>query len=281
MEFKWTSWKAAGVALAFIGSVAAIAAVAHAASSGDAATIKDALAERLPKTEITAIDCDKIEGLCEVQARQNLFYIDHSARYLVIGRVYDMETKQDLTAARLLEMNPDMLIGGGGADSGEGGPAHSQQARADEPRGPQPDARVDPAALSALPSNGSVVMGKGARTLTVFSDFRCGYCKRLHETLETLNVKVIERPISVLGTRLISEAVICAADKRRAAVQAYNGGAITTAGACDTSGLDANEAFARKHGFTGTPVIVREDGAVVHGYRPREFLESWLKEKVS
>jgi hypothetical protein len=41
--------------------------------------------------------------------------------------------------------------------------------------------------------------------------------------------------------------------------------------------LDANEAFARKNGFAGTPVIVRSDGAVVHGYRPRDFLESWLK----
>ena len=89
------------------------------------------------------------------------------------------------------------------------------------------------------------------------------------------------RPISVLGTRPISEAVICAPDKRRALNQAYEGGSITTGTSCDTSGLDANEAFARKHGFGGTPVIVREDGAVVHGYRPREFLETWLKEKVS
>ena len=39
--------------------------------------------------------------------------------------------------------------------------------------------------------------------------------------------------------------------------------------------------FARKHGFNGTPVIVREDGAVVHGYRPREFLESWLEGSAS
>jgi len=278
MDMKWTTWKVAGAALALTGSVAAVAAVAHAASFGGAESVKAALAERLPKTEISAIDCDKIEGVCEVQARQNLFYIDHSARYLIIGRVYDMETKQDLTAARLLEMNPDMLIGGGSAD--DTGPAPEQRADASR-KAPEPDARIDPAALAALPANGAISMGKGGRTLTVFSDFRCGYCKRLHETLETLNVKVVERPISVLGTRPISEAVICAADKPRAVIQAYDGGSISSGAGCDTSGLDANEAFARKHGFTGTPVIVREDGAVVHGYRPREFLESWLKEKVS
>ena len=96
------------------GGAVALGAQAFAQSSSGEA-VQQALAERLPKTEVTAIDCEKIDGVCEVQAKQNLFYIDHSARYLIIGRVYVMETKQDLTAARLLEMNPDMLIGGGGA----------------------------------------------------------------------------------------------------------------------------------------------------------------------
>jgi len=267
-----------GIAAFAAGSGVAVAAAAL-VSPADSNVAK-ALAERLPKTEITAVDCARIDGVCEVQAKQNLFYVDEGARYLIIGRVYDMETKQDLTAARLLEMNPDMLVGGGGAADNAPAPPGRPGA---QPKGAAPtiDAQVDPAALGALPKNGGVTMGRGSRTLTVFSDFRCGYCKRLHETLETLDVKVVERPISVLGTRPISEAVICSPDKKRAVNQAYDGGSITTGGDCDTSGLDANEAFARKHGFTGTPVIVREDGAVVHGYRPREFLENWIKENAS
>ena len=117
MELKGKAWQVALVAGLLISSAAAIAAVAQAAGTNDPELVKAALSERLPKTEITAIDCEKIKGVCEVQARQNLFYIDHGARYLIIGRVYDMETKQDLTAARLLEMNPDMLVGGGGSQS--------------------------------------------------------------------------------------------------------------------------------------------------------------------
>ncbi|MBL4641274.1 MAG: DsbC family protein [Verrucomicrobiales bacterium] len=280
MELKWKSWQVAIGAGLLITSAAAIAAVAQAAGTNDPEVVKAALSERLPKTEITAIDCEKIEGVCEVQAKQNLFYIDHGARFLIIGRVYDMETKQDLTAARLLEMNPDMLVGGGGAQVGaEDAPAQARAGAAPDSAGN--DGQIDPAALAELPKSGAIVTGRGERTLTVFSDFRCGYCKRLHETLATLNVKVVERPISVLGTRPISEAVICAPDKRRAVDQAYDGGAITSGAKCDTGGLDANEAFARKHGFSGTPVIVREDGAVVHGYRPREFLESWIEGKAS
>ncbi|MEL6487017.1 MAG: DsbC family protein [Pseudomonadota bacterium] len=259
----------AGIAVLAAGSGVAVAAAALVSPTDQ--SVAAALAERLPKTEITAIDCENIQGVCEVQAKQNLFYVDESARYLIIGRVYDMETKQDLTAARLLEMNPDMLVGGGGARAGESAPQPaSGSARTI-------DAQVDRAALAALPSSGAVTMGRGSKTLTVFSDFRCGYCKQLHETLETLEVKVVVRPISVLGTRSISEAVICSPDKKRAVNQAYDGGSITTGGDCDTSGLDANEAFAKAHGFTGTPVIVREDGAVVHGYRSRDFLESWIE----
>jgi thiol:disulfide interchange protein DsbC len=72
------------------------------------------------------------------------------------------------------------------------------------------------------------------------------------------------------------ESVICAEDKAAAVERAY-GDQDLAKRACDTSGLDANEAFARAHGFTGTPVLVREDGAVLLGFRPREFLESWLK----
>lgn len=280
MDMKWKTWKVAGGATLLAGSAAAIAAVANAATSNDPAAVQAALAERLPKTEITAVDCEKIDGVCEVQAKQNLFYIDHGARYLIIGRVYDMETKQDLTAARLLEMNPDMLVGGGAAAGPAAGAPQQPRASA-EASARQPDAKIDPTALAALPKNGAVVTGRGSRTLTVFSDFRCGYCKALHETLATLNVKVVERPISILGTRPISEAVICSSNKGRALNQAYAGGSISTAGDCDTSGLDANEAFARAHGFNGTPVIVREDGAVVHGYRPREFLESWLEGSAS
>lgn len=281
MERKWKTWQIAAAAGLAASGLAAIAAVAHASAASDPASIQAALTKRLPKTEITAIDCKSIDGVCEVQARQNLFYIDHSARYLIIGRVYDMETKQDLTAARLLEMNPDMLVGGAGAGDETEAALKAGASGSPSAAPAQGDSRVDPAALASLPKNGSIAMGRGTRTITVFSDFRCGYCKRLHETLGTLNVKVIERPISVLGTRPISEAVICAPDRRRAVTQAYEGGAVTSAGSCDTSGLDANEAFARQHGFSGTPVIVREDGAVLHGYRPRDFLLSWIEGKAS
>ena len=41
--------------------------------------------------------------------------------------------------------------------------------------------------------------------------------------------------------------------------------------------VDAAWALAREQGLAGTPVIVRSDGAVIEGFRPREVLEQWLK----
>lgn len=239
------------------------------------------LKARLPKTEVSAVDCSKIGGLCEVTAGDNLFYVDPTARYLVIGRVYDMETRQDLTAARLLELNPDMLVGGAARAGSAGAALASGNAAGGAPsvNGRREDVaqtarRVD---LSSLSDKGAIVWKRGGPTVTVFSDFHCGYCRALSQQLEGMNVTVVERPISVLGSRDIADRVLCAKDHPRAVRAAYAQEPIEGSGKCDTAGLDENEAFAMKHGFTGTPVIVRADGAVLEGYRPRAALIAWLK----
>lgn len=241
--------------------------------SANSEVTKAALAERLPKTQIDELDCSKIDGLCEVVAGKNLFYVDETGRYMVIGRVYDMETRQDITAAKLLEFNPDMLARGA---------ARRQQASHQAPQQGQQKAkklRVSPAKLKALPDNGAVRYGKRGQEVTVFSDFSCSYCRRLHDTLKDMNVRVIERPISVLGSRRMSENVVCAVNPEMALKAAYNGLALPEIDNCDASGLDANEQFASEHGFNGTPVIVRADGAVLEGYRPKAQLQAWIKER--
>jgi len=263
------------------------AGIALAADTTDGADrVRALLKTRLPKTPITAIDCGKIAGLCEVTAGANLFYVDGGARYLVIGRVYDMQTRQDITAARLLEMNPDMLVGAaakanaaGNANApgaGEGEElAAAAPARAERVTRP---VRAASLSLAELPKDGAIVWGNPTgQTVTIFTDFRCGYCRALTSVLKDMNVRVVERPISVLGSRDVADRVYCAKDREAALHAAYAGEAVKNSTACDTSGLDANEAFAHRHGLTGTPVIVRGDGAMLEGYRPRAFLEDWLK----
>ena len=238
------------------------------ADAGSNAAVRKALAERLPKTRIGDVRCDKLGGLCEVSAGNTLFYTDPRARYLVIGRVYDMETRTDLTAARLLELNPDTLLGAAARREDSGGAGAS----------PSPVvARNVP--LSELPKDGAINWGPATGPkVVVFSDFRCGYCMRLSHELTALGARVEERPISVLGSRAIADQVYCAKNPVAALHAAYAQAAtLPAAPKCDTSGLDANEAFAKRHGFAGTPVVVRPDGQVIEGYRPAAEIAAWLK----
>jgi thiol:disulfide interchange protein DsbC len=70
--------------------------------------------------------------------------------------------------------------------------------------------------------------------------------------------------------------VLCAPDPEGALHAAYAHNDIPERRRCDTSGLDANEAFAKRHGFGGTPVIIRpSDGAVLDGFRSRAVLKAF------
>src|SRR3546814_6281299 len=85
----------------------------------------------------------------------------------------------------------------------------------------------------------------------VFTDFRCGYCRALAQVLREMNVRVVKRPISVLGSRDIADRVYCAKDREAALHAVYAGETLKPAPACNTSGLDANEAFATRNDMRG------------------------------
>lgn len=267
------SLAAASAAALLTSGVAVVTAIpAQAAIARDVA---QALKLRLPKTPIDALDCTTFAPWCEVVSGESLFYIDEAARYLFVGRLYDLEERRDVTAARLLELNPDLLAAGA-ARAADHADAHSPEARTAPAK-----TKVD---LSGLPEDGAVVWGnrKGPR-LVVFSDFQCGYCQRLTGELEQAGVLVEERPISIFGasSRRMSEGVLCAKDKAKALHAAYAGRAPSVPADCDVGeALDANEAFARANGFAGTPVVVRaSDGAVLHGYRDAATLRKFAGAK--
>jgi thiol:disulfide interchange protein DsbC len=225
--------------------------------------VRAALKLRLPKTPIDAINCKGLGGLCEVASKSTLFYVDRAAKYLVIGRVYDMEARQDLTAARLLALNP-------GPAGGRGSTAQQSRTKKMGAQTPRASPGTLKVSLAGLPANGAITWGPAnGPKVVVFSDFHCGYCKKLEAELKAIGARVEERPISIFGaeSRRDAERVLCSPRPELALHMAYSGLALANPKPCDTSGLDANEAFAKAHGFGGTPVIVRPaDGAVLEGY---------------
>lgn len=265
--------RAAHVALAMTGAatvltlgVAAVTAI-PASAAGLASDVAAALKLRLPKTPVDALTCDTLGPWCEVVSGDTLFYIDETARYLFVGRLYDMEERRDVTAARLLELNPDLLAAGGAkARTEQNGTAPVEAAKT-----------VD---LAGLPAEGAIRWGNpNGPKLVAFSDFQCGYCQRLAGELVKAKIQVEERPISIFGaaSRRLSETVLCAKDPEKALHAAYAGALETGGKSCARAkALDANEAFARANGFAGTPVIVRaSDGAVLHGFRDADTLRAF------
>ncbi len=270
----WTLLSANSLALGASTGLLVNAVSAQAAPTIDAGAeakaVLAALTKRLPKTAINAVDCRGLGGICEVVAGTTLFYVDRGARYLMIGRVYDMETRADLTATRLLALNPDLLVAG----------AARQKAEADEANGPPQPAAPAKVDLRELPATGAIHWGpaNGPR-LVVLSDFACSYCQRLVAELRAIGARVEERPISIFGaaSREAAERVLCAKNPAQALHAAYEQKEIPAPRKCDVSGLDANEAFAKRHGFGGTPVIIRADGAVLEGYRPAAQLKAFVE----
>lgn len=268
---KWHRSKGA-IAVAF--AVSVIGGVAFATDRSPETSTIERLKTRLPKTQVSKVDCKVVDGLCEVTAGNNLFYVDRSGRYLVIGRVYDMETRQDLTATRLLEINPDTLVGGAAKANAAPDRGDAPLTSADRPAVPTTPKHLS---LTGLPKDGAIVWGNPqGKTVTVFSDFECGYCKALSNALVSLNVRVVERPISALGTRALSNQVYCAKDRVKALHSAYAREPLGTSASCNTSGLDANERFAKANGLLGTPVLVRSDGAVMEGFRSAELTAAFI-----
>ncbi|NJM50221.1 MAG: DsbC family protein [Sphingomonadales bacterium] len=233
------------------------------------------LKEQLPNTLIKSIKCDQPMGLCEVRAGDNIFYTDRASKYLVIGHIYDLDRKVNLTEASLSGAPL-------GDNASDGVPV--ERVGLNENRSRQLAANKNSVAAtseekvdaSTLPVSGAIVWGNfKSRPVYVFSDFRCGYCRELSSELAALNVRVVEMPISILGSREISNSVFCSKNRHKALLDAYAGRNLP-AGSCDTSALDKVEAYARAHGFDATPILVRGDGTVLRGMRPRHELAKWL-----
>jgi thiol:disulfide interchange protein DsbC len=271
----WRAWTGIAVSALALGvGLGALSNAAHGTpifGGADTTKVKQALTARLPKTKVTSINCTGFGGMCEVVAGTTLFYVDPAARYLMIGRLYDMETRADVTAARLLELNPQALVAGAAK-------ADNPDAQGEHQAGqPSPAAKVD---LAELPKGGAIHWGPetGPR-LVVLSDFACSYCRKLSAELKRGGFRVEERPISIFGeaSRHAAERVLCAPDPVAALHAAYVTNTIAAPRKCDTTGLNANEAFAKRHAFGGTPVVIRADGTVAEGYRTAEQLHAFVK----
>ena len=210
------------------------------------ASIKKALEPRLGGAKIESIRETPYGGLYEVRVSGDILYTDKKGEYLFIGRVYDTKTSTDLTTARLEEINKIKF--------------------------------------SDLPLEMALkqVKGNGKRTIAVFEDPNCGYCKRLRQTTlkDIDNVTIYTFMYNILSQDSFekSKNIWCASDRNKAWDDwMINGKLPPTAPAACESPNDKVAALGQKLKIQGTPAIFFTDGSRIPGAIDLKSLEAKLQ----
>ena len=206
------------------------------------------LKAKYPALAVDAVNKTPVPGLYEVVMGRKLAYTDVSGRYFMFGSVVDMQSREDLSAARLEVLS-----------------------------------RVD---VRTLPLKDAFtrVVGQGRRHLYVFSDPDCPYCRRLEPELDKLDDVTIHTflyPIAQLhadaGRK--SETIWCQGDdKARWALWHHVVGHEEAVGTrtCDNP-LERNLALGQSLGVVGTPTLIAADGRTLPGMKSSAFIDGWLE----
>ena len=227
----------------------ALAALASAAMLAAPCAAEPGLAERLrslyPATHFGAVSATPWPGVFEVVLGAQLAYADASGRFFLFGHLYDMAAQRDLTAAR-------------------------QEALA----------RID---FAQLPLDDAIreVRGTGARTLAVFSDPDCPYCRRLEAELDGLTDVTLYTFLMPIGSlhpqaRAKAIAVWCAENRLAAWQGLMRRDEAPPARECPHP-VDRTLALAERLGISGTPTLITGDGRMLAGAASRAQIEAWLE----
>jgi thiol:disulfide interchange protein DsbC len=185
-----------------------------------------------------------LPGIFEVRIGSEMIYVDEKGQYAFIeGSLVDIRNEKNLTRERIDEV---LTIN-----------------------------------FKDLPLNLAIkqVSGNGKRTVAVFEDPNCGYCRTMRRDLlkvDNLTVYTFVLPILAADSDVKSRKALCAADK----VKAWNdlmlsGKVPDNEGKCSTN-LEKIKDLSAKLGITATPTLFFANGKRLRGYAPAPELEKLL-----
>ena len=208
-------------------------------------TIRKNLTERLPQLpRIDEVIKTPMNGLYEVRLDETeIYYTDSEGNYLIQGNLIDTKTRKNLTEERT-----DKLLS---------------------------------IAFDSLPLKDSftIVRGNGKRKIAVFEDPNCGYCKRFERDLQKIDnitVYLFLYPILSADSSDKAKNIWCAKDKSKIWQDWMVKGQIPSTLQCESSALQRNLEYGKKHKINGTPTILLADGTRVPGAIEAKELEKLL-----
>lgn len=196
-----------------------------------------AFRERFPELPIDSLSDGPYPGLFEVITNSQIVYVDEGMTLLFQGEMINLADGINLTEARLSGIHMGLI--------NELGEENMLVYQAEN---------------------------ESDRSITVFTDINCGYCRLLHSEIDTLlqagvSVRYLMFPRAGLESesRTALESVWCADDPQAAMTAAKAGEPIVEA-VCDTP-VETHYELAGKVGLRGTPLIYLDNGTALPGYR--------------
>lgn len=191
-----------------------------------------------------------IDGVLEVTYGAQIFYVSKDGRYLINGEVFDLDSRTNLTKARLSGARLNMM------------------------------AQVDKSEMIVYKAK-----GKEKHVISVFTDIDCVYCRKLHKGMDEMNelgitVRYLSFPRAGLNSPSYNKAVSvwCAEDRNKAMDNAKNDQKVSDK-RCDSAPVQAQMELGKAVGVTGTPAMVLSDGSLVPGFVPPKRLLEMLDKR--
>ncbi|MEJ2455200.1 MAG: DsbC family protein [Candidatus Thiodiazotropha sp.] len=209
--------------------------------------VRESMSKLLSGNQVTSVNPSPIPGVYEVLVGPQLYYVSADGKYLLTGKLYDIDSREDLTSPKVAQVKADMI-----------------------------DKVSEQDMIIFAPE-------KYDHTVTVFTDIDCGYCRKLHSEIKQYNdrgirVRYLMFPRAGIGSPSYKKAVnvFCAEDRNTALTQAKAGKQIEEK-ECENP-VAREYALGQALGVTGTPAIFLENGELVPGYVPADRMAAMLKE---
>lgn len=223
--------------------LAGITLFSQAANAGTTEEVKASLVDLIgPRAVSSEVIESPMEGVYQVNLGDRVIYASKVGNFMMLGEVYDTERKVSL------------------ADE-------IQQQKA-------------LATIEAMQESEMIVFSpeETKRTITVYTDVDCPYCRKLHQEVPALvengvKVRYLWYPRSGINTPSYDKAVsIWCADDQQVAMDDAKLNDKIVAAKCDPNPVSAQYASGQQVGVRGTPTIVLDDGTVIGGYMPAKNL---------
>jgi thiol:disulfide interchange protein DsbC len=216
-----------------------------AVAQDDYSAVEQRIRTLAPTARSIAISETPIEGILQVQINGDIVYTSADGKYLLQGRLIDLDTREDLTESSKSVVRKELMAN--------------------------------------LDTTGQITFAPAETEydLTVFTDIDCGYCRKLHAQVEEYNAQGIAIhymafPRAGVGSRSYEKAVaVWCADDQQGAMTEAKLGAEPDPDQCDNPVAKQYQAGVEL-GVTGTPALITSSGQLIPGYVPPDKLRERL-----